>query len=264
MKGEIFMKKRNSGMLGVAMAVVFLLSCAVSAQAFEVGARGYYWWPDFSADLRIDKDSTVGTTVSAEDDLGIGNESYPSVEVFGGIGNHHISLMYTKADYSGAKDLQRSIVFNGKTYSASAYVESDLEFTMIDAEYQYDIIDLENVLAGFSIGIIGKIKYLEGDVKIKGGGFDESESFKAPIPMLGLGVHVGILADILEARAKIAGIGYSGSTFYEGQADISLTPFPFLDIYAGYKIMKLDVDDISDVYADIEFKGPYVGLAVSF
>lgn len=251
-------------MFGMIMAVVFFLSFAVSAQAFEVGARGYYWWPDFSADLRVDDGSTEGTTIDAEDDLGMDDESYPSIEVFAGIGKHHISVMYTKADYSGDENLERNIVFNGRNYTVGTNVESDLEFTMIDAEYQYDIIDLENILAGFSIGIIGKIKYIEGDASLKGGGYDESESFKAPIPMLGLGVHVGILADILEARAKVAGMGYSGSTFYEGQADISLTPFPFLDIYAGYKIMKLDVDDISDVYADIEFKGPYVGLAVSF
>ena len=258
------MRERKCETFGVIIAVVFFLSCAVSAQAFEVGARGYYWWPDFSADLRVDNDSTKGTTIDAEDDLGMDDESYPSVEVFGGVGNHHISVMYTKADYSGDKDISRNIVFNGRNYTIGTNVKSDLEFTMIDVEYQYDVVDLENVLAGFSIGIIGKIKYLEGEASLKGGGFDESESFEAPIPMLGLGVHVGILADILEARAKIAGIGYSGNKFYEGQADISLTPFPFLDIYAGYKIMKLDVDDISDVYADIEFKGPYVGLAVSF
>jgi outer membrane protein len=258
------MKTRNSGMVGGIVMVAFLLIFAVSAQAFEIGARGYYWFPDFSASLRVDKNSTVGTTIDAENDLGMGDESYPSVEVFGGLGNHHFSLMYTKADYSGAKNLDKSIIFNGRTYSLSTYVESDLELTMIDAEYQYDLIDLENVLAGFSLGIIGKIKYLEGDARIKGGGFDESESFKAPIPMIGVGAHIGILADILEARAKIAGIGYSGSKFYEGQADISVTPFPFLDIHAGYKFMKLDVDDVSDVYADVEFKGPYVGLTVSF
>jgi len=93
---------------------------------------------------------------------------------------------------------------------------------------------------------------------------DESETFKAPIPMIGLGMHVGILADILEVRAKATGIGYSGNTFYEGLADVSLTPFPFLDIHGGYRIMKLEVDDISDVYADLEFKGPYVGLTISF
>lgn len=258
------MKKVRIGVLGIFVVLFFLLAFVVPVNAFEIGARGYYWFPDFSADLRVDKDSVVGTNISAEDDLGIGDESYPSVKVFGGIGKHHVSLMYTKADYSGEKTLSREIKFMGETYSASTFVESDLDFTMIDLEYQYDLLDLENILAGFSLGVIGKIKYIDGEVRLKSSSFDKSESFKAPIPMIGIGAHIGILADILEARAKVTGSGYSGSKFYEGMAEISVTPFPFLDVHGGYRIMKLDVDDISDVYADLEFKGPYVGLTVSF
>ena len=258
------MKKWNLSIVGTLAVFVFLLGFVVSAQAFEIGARGYYWWPEFSGDIRVDKDGVTGTNINVEDELGVGDESYPSVEVFAGIGKHHISLMYTKADYSGEKNLSRTIDFMGKTYTAGTFVQSDLEFTMLDLEYQYDLLDLENVLAGFSLGVIGKIKYLEGEARLRGGGYDESETFRAPIPMVGLGVHVGILADILEVRAKATGIGYSGNKFYEGLADVSLTPFPFLDIHGGYRIIKLEVDDISDVYSDIEFKGPYAGLTISF
>ena len=258
------MKKGRIGVLGIFAVLFFLLAFVVPVHAFEIGARGYYWFPDFSADLRVDKDSVIGTNISAEDDLGIGDESYPSVEVFGGIGKHHVSLMYTKADYSGEKNLPREITFMGETYSASTFVESDLDFTMIDLEYQYDLLDLENILAGFSLGVIGKIKYIDGEVRLKSSSLGESESFRAPIPMIGIGAHIGILADILEARAKVTGIGYSGSKSYEGMAEISATPFPFLDVHGGYRIMKLDMDDISDVYVDVEFKGPYVGLTVSF
>jgi len=260
------MKKWNLSIAGTLSVFVFLLGFVVSAQAFELGARGYYWWPEFSGDIRVDKNGVTGTNINVEDELGVGDESYPSVEVFAGIGKHHISLMYTKADYSGEKNLNRSIDFMGKTYTANAFVQSDLEFTMIDLEYQYDILDLENILAGFSLGIIGKVKYVEGEARLRAAGLslDESETFRAPIPMVGLGMHVGILADILEVRAKATGIGYSGNKFYEGLADVSLTPFPFLDIHGGYRIMKLEVDDISDFYTDIEFKGPYAGLTISF
>jgi outer membrane protein len=266
MEGRI-MKKMNLNVVGALALFIFLLVTSLPSYAFELGARGYYWWPDFSAKVRVDKNSIIGTTVDAEDDLGMDDESYPSIEAFFGLGNHHLSLMYTKADYSGAKNISRPIVFNGQTYTADAYVESDLEFQMLDFEYQYDLLDLENILAGFSLGVIAKIKYIEGEARLKSTSptyYDESETFKVPVPMLGLGLHLGILADILEARVKAAGIAYSGNTFYDAQADISLTPFPFVDIHAGYRIMKLDVDDISDVYADIEFKGPYAGLTISF
>ncbi|MBW2600177.1 MAG: hypothetical protein JRC60_08980 [Deltaproteobacteria bacterium] len=260
------MKKNRPTIVCTLSVFIFLLICSASVQAFEVGARGYWWWPEISGDFRVDKNGVVGTNINAENDLGIGDESYPSVEAFAGIGRHHLSLMYTKADYSGEKDLGKTIYFMGKEYTGTTFVQSDLEFTMLDLEYQYDVVDMENILAGLSVGIIGKVKYIDGEASLKASdlGFNEREDFMAPVPMVGLAVHVGVLADILEARVKGAGIGYSGNTFYEGLAEVSLTPFPFLDIHGGYRIMKLDVDNISDVYADIEFKGPYVGLTVGF
>jgi len=258
-------KNRRAIVCALAVFIVFLISSA-SVQALEFGARGYWWWPEISGDFRVDKNGVVGTNIDAESDLGIGDESYPSVEAFAGVGGHHISLMYTKADYSGEETLGRTIHFMGREYTGGTVVQSDLQFTMLDVEYQYDIVDLENVLAGFSVGIIGKVKYIDGQIRLKDAalGFDEKEAFRAPVPMVGLALHVGILADILEARVRGAGIAYSGNTFYEGLAEVSYTPFPFLDIQGGYRVMKLDVDDISDVYADIEFRGPYIGLTISF
>ncbi len=259
-------KSRRTIVFTLAVVMVFLIFSA-SAQALEFGARGYWWLPELSGDLRVDRNGVVGTNINAKNDLGIGDESYPSVEAFAGAGRHHISLMYTKADYSGEKSLTRTVNFMGKVYAIGNVVQSDLTFTMLDLEYQYDIIDLENILAGLSLGIIGKVKYIEGEARLRASSleFDEREYFKAPVPMVGLALHVGILADILEARVKGTGIGYSsGNTFYEGLAEVSFTPFPFLDIHGGYRVMKLEVDNISDVYADIEFKGPYVGLTIGF
>jgi len=157
-------------------------------------------------------------------------------------------------------------VFNGQTYTTNAFVESDLKFQMLDLEYRYDFINLENVLAGFSVGILAKAKYLDGEARLQAAslGYDEKKTFKVPVPMLGLGMHVGLLADILEARIKGAGITYSGSTFFDAQADLAFTPIPFVAIHGGYRIMKLKIDDISNVDADIEFKGPYAGLTISF
>ena len=82
--------------------------------------------------------------------------------------------------------------------------------------------------------------------------------------MIGVGVNIGLLANILEARAKVTGMGYSGSFFYDAMADLSVTPFPFLNIHGGYRAMSVKIDNISDIYVKMDFYGPYVGLAVSF
>jgi len=175
--------------------------------------------------------------------------------------------MYTQGDYSGSAALGKPIKFLGKEYAANALLESNFQIRMLDAEYQYDLLNLENILAGFSIGIIGKLKYINGEVELAsstpGSVHDLKETFSDPLPMAGAGVHVGILLNILEARAKVTA-GYSDGLIYDAAADISVTPFPFLDIYAGYKIMKIPLSDLGGVDADAQFSGPYLGLAVGF
>jgi hypothetical protein len=242
------------------LALLFFFSMPI--EAFEIGARALYWLPAFKTDIRVD-DEVTGTTLNMKDTLGISNESFPTFEVFFGAGSHRLGLSYTPVNYSGSTTLVEPVIFNGKSYTGT--VESELKFRMMDLEYQYYLIDLENFMAGFSLGPIIQIKYIDGEAKINslstgtGNGF----AFRAPIPMVGLGLHVGILADILEARVKMTGLAYSGNHLYEGIADLSVTPFPFLDIHAGYKVIQLKIDR-DDFLLDTEFSGPYIGLTVSF
>jgi len=249
--------------LSLLLAVLLL---PVSSLAFEVGARGYYWFPSLDGTVQVDDGGIIGTTIDFDKDLGIDDEDYPSVEAFIGLGNHHLSLTYTDIDYSGKKTLTRDINFEGWTYSAGAPVSSSIEYSMIDLHYQYDLLDLENILAGFSLGGVIQVKYLDGDVSLKttaGTGIDEQEDFTLPIPMVGVNLHIGILADILEARVRGTWIGYSGNSIYELTGDVSFTPFPFMDIHGGYKTFVIDIDE-DDVIFDYDMSGPYVALTVSF
>lgn len=225
--------------------------------------RGYYWYPTLKSDVRFDSGGTQGTDFSFKDSFDISSKGIPSVEAFAGIGRHHFSLMYSAVKYSGSTSSLPSTTFGGKTYSGA--VSGDLDVTMIDAEYQIDLIDLKNILAGFSIGAIGKIKYFEGEVKLNDASNGETkQTFRLPIPMVGVGANIGILANLLEARAKVTGMGYSGNYVYEALADISVTPFPFVDIHGGYKVIGVKVDAVSDVTANTRFQGPFVALTIGW
>jgi len=248
--------------LALSLLLVALLLPA-SSLAFEIGARGYYWSPSLDGKVKVDEASIIGTTIDFEKDLGIEDENYPSVEVFLGGGNHHLSLTYTDIEYSGRKTLTKKITFDGKDYEINELVTSSIEYKMMDLHYQYDFLNLENVLAGFSLGLVFQVKYLDGEVGLKNGGYDEKEDFTFPIPMIGLNLHMGILADILEARLRGTAIGYGGNTIYELMADISWTPLPFLDIHGGYKRFVIDIDE-DDIVFDYDMSGPYVALTLSF
>jgi outer membrane protein len=254
--------KKTHLFLPLLLAVLLI---PVASSAFEIGARGYYWFPSLDGTVKVDEASIIGTTIDFEKDLGIEDEDYPYVEVFVGGGNHHLAFTYTDIDYSGRKTLTRDIIFKGETYSLSDTVTSSIEYKMMDFSYQYDFLNLENLLGGVSLGGVLQVKYLDGDVSLKSTdtGIDEKEDFTVPIPMLGLNLHIGILADILEARVRGTAMGYSGNTMYELMADISWTPLPFMDIHGGYRSFIIDIDE-DDVVFDYDMSGPYAALTVSF
>jgi hypothetical protein len=231
--------------------------------AFELGVRGYYWFPEVSGVIRADDAGIVGTELDLEDDLGVDNESYPVIEVFAGIGKHHLSLAYYNLDYDGDTVLTKDIYFNGDLFSANERVVSALTYDNYDLMYRYDLIDLENFLAGGSLGLVARLMVFDGSASIASATLTSKEDFIAPIPMVGANFHVGIFKDILEARVLITGFEYSDHTAFDGQAEISLTPFPFLDIHGGYRFLNIDVDE-DDVKLDFENSGLYVALTLSF
>ncbi len=244
-------------------ALALLFFSAMPVGAFEIGVRALYWFPALAADIRVDSDGRTGTTLNLKDNLGIRDESYPSFEVFVGGGRHNLNLAYTPIQYSGSTMLTAPIIFDGKIFAGN--VDTDLKLRMLDLEYRYTFLDMENILAGFSFSAIGRIKYIEGEARMSslGGNITADYKGRAPVPMVGLGTHIGLLARILELRANVTGVTYSGNYLYEAMADLSLTPLPFLDIHAGYKVIRLKIDR-DDLFVDSQFTGPYVGLTVSF
>jgi outer membrane protein len=249
----------------ILLAVFFfaVIGIVLPAGAFELGVRGYYWFPQLSGDMRIDDAGIVGTKLDLEDDLGFDDESYPVVEAFAGIGRHHFSVAYYNLDVDGDAVLARDITFNGETFRVNERIASNLEYDHYDIMYRYDLLDLENFLAGGSLGLVARVMIFDGSASITSNTVTAEEDFTLPLPMLGANFHVGLLKDIIEARLLVTGIGYSGNTAFDGQAEISLTPFPFLDIHGGYRFFIIDVDE-DDVLFNFDNSGPYVALTVSF
>ena len=59
-------------------------------------------------------------------------------------------------------------------------------------------------------------------------------------------------------------ISFSGSTISDFNAKISYTSDYFVGIEAGYRIQTIELDDIDDTNADLEFNGPFVGAYLKF
>ncbi len=256
-------------------AFFFILTLALVApgvaSAFELGARGAYWMPQFSGEFRLDGGGLEGTTVDAGDDLGIDEENFFFGDAWLWFGDHHLTVSGVKIDYSGEQTLTEEIVFGGEIFQVGGTAESSLKYLMLDFAYQYDLIDLENPVGGFSVGPILQVKYLDGEVKMSGDGevndvaghVEETQDFRFPLPMIGLGAHVGLLADWLALRLRGVGMAYQGDSVLDLQGEVALTPFPFLEVVGGFRYFSIDVDR-DDVLLDYRQSGPYVGAGVVF
>jgi len=245
------------------LLLMFVLISPVAA--FELGVRGYYWFPTFHGDTKTGNPALPGSTIDVKSLTDVGNSGYPAVEAYGGLGKHHVSVMYTYIGNSDTKMLPSNVNFRGKAFTVGSNVESTLSLETLDIEYEYDVFKFKPLLAGFSLGVIGKIKHIEGELKMASGTLGENkDTFSTTVPMVGLAAHVGILANLLEARAKVTGVGFSDNVYLDAMADLSVTPFPFVDIHAGYRIMKIKMDAVDNFYNDFNFAGPYVGLSVGF
>jgi hypothetical protein len=230
-----------------------LLAAPLAAEAAaEVGVKGVFWFPALSGDFTI-SDVVVGQRVRASGEVeDVADDETAFVgELFLKLGAHRLAAGGTRFDYSGDR--------------------GSLEYTMLDFTYQWDAIDLENVLAGFSFGPVLQVKYVEGDVEFRPLGTQLvtlAENFEAAVPMIGLGLHLGILADLLEARARAAWVGYRGNSILDAFAELSYNPLPFVELVGGYRHLALDLDvgdfvaGDGDLVLDFAQSGPYVGAAL--
>jgi len=244
-----------------AAGVLLLAGSAFAASGFEVGARGAYWFPKLTGNAQTN--ATGDTRFDFKDTLGVEDKNFPFGEVFLRLGNTTLRVGYTQLTFDGDKELTQTVVFNGTTYSASDNVISSLDMKMIDGEVQYDFLRPDVGVAGFNLGLLLKVKYVDGKVELRSTTQTETKDFKAPIPMIGAAAGVGFLKDMVRVDARAAGITYSGNHLYDVDAYASFAPLPFVRIQGGYRYIDLKIDR-DNTLVSFKLKGPYVGAQLSF
>lgn len=246
----------------VAAGILLLAGNAFAASGFEVGARGAYWFPKLTGSAQT---AAIGDTrFDFKDTLGVGDENIPFGEAFLRFGNTTIRVGYAQISLDGSKAISDNVVFNGKTYEAQDNVISALDMKMLDGEVQYDILRPDIGVAGFNIGLLLKVKYVDGKVELRSASQGATlKDFKAPIPMVGAAAGIGLLKDMVRVDARAAGVAYSGNHLYDADACASFAPLPFVRIQGGYRYIDLKIDH-NDTLASFKLSGPYVGAQVSF
>ncbi len=243
----------------VAAAVLLMAGSAFAAPGFEVGARGAYWFPKLTGSARTNM--TGDTRFDFKETLGVKDENIPFGEAYLRLGSTTLRVGYMQLSFDGDKTLTDNIVFNGQTFSTN--VISKLDMKMLDGEVQFDFLRPDVGVAGFNLGLLLKVKYVDGKVELRNSTTTETKDFKAPIPMLGAAAGVGFLKDMVRVDARASGIAYSGNHLYDADAYASFAPLPFVRIQGGYRYIDLKIDK-DGTLASFRLKGPYVGAQLSF
>ncbi|MBW7956701.1 MAG: hypothetical protein H3C68_02300 [Deltaproteobacteria bacterium] len=239
------------------MLFVFLGAAPASAL---VDIEGRYWFSDIDGNIRF-VDGGVGTDIDLVNDLGMDDEDFIDARITLELGSHRLRYGFMPLKWEGQNTITRNITFGDQTFSASTDVESELRIDYHRLGYQYNIIDtLDNHL-----GVIFELKYFDTEASLKAPAvpLDETETFKAPIPTIGIAAQAS-LPLLFSVGGEVTGITLGSDAYLvDAEASINFEPVPFIVISGGYRLFRLHVEHDSDL-ADLTLKGPFVMLRADF
>lgn len=166
----------------------------------------------------------------------------------------NVRLMYSSLDHAGSGTT--SFTFEGTTYSGTVANEFSIEQT--DLTLYYEVLD--NIVS-LDLGL--NVRLLDISFKINDGVNSTDSSVSAPVPMI-YGLVGGSPWPGLMLSAEGNYMTISGSTLSDFNVKISYTTDFFVGFEAGYRAQTIELDDVDDTNAKLDFNGPFIGAYLKF
>lgn len=231
----------------------------------KVEFEGRYWITDLTAKAEV-TESGIGTDIDFKDDLGLKDENFPDVRFTWYTGpKSKLRLAYTQVAYSGEKNVERTIEFDGKTYTAGTRVITDLDVKYLRVGWAWQFINIAN--GKVKLGTLVEVKGFLVDISLDAPNLilpvKESEEFIGVLPTVGAALDINP-HKIVNIFAEVSGI-YAGEYgyFLDGEAGVKIIPIKNLSVLGGYRIFYLKAEDDSD-FAKLKISGPFVGATLRF
>ncbi len=228
-----------------------------------------------NVDTNLSLGSGVGLTVNVEDLLGLDGTS----NVFRIDGSwrftdnrrHRFDLTWFSFRRDGDKTTGRDIPIededgNPITIPAGSQVTSKFNLDIYRGKYSYSFFQDDRMDLAFTIGLY----VMPIDIELKATGFinvDESETFTAPLPTLGLRMDFAITPKwFLRSNFEVfyVEIEEFKGTLYESNVAIEYIPWKHLGFGLAGNVFNLDIEADGEDYPGIDFKGElqfrYTGL----
>ncbi len=231
------------------------VSVGAHADSIGVFAGVSAWNAGLSGDVQSGPES-----VDVENELGFDDDTFVQAYVafehpIPGLPN--VKLQYTELSQSANGTLTKT--FDNITFTGD--VASDVDLTHTDLIAYWRLLD--NVV-NLDLGI--QARMFDGEVAIreKSGAKRESISeIDEVVPMLYGGVGVDLPLTGLSVGVNVAGLKYDDNRLVDVNACINYE-IAVVGVEAGYRQINLELDDVSDISADLSLGGPYLGVSVHF
>ena len=234
------------------------LFCTTVSMADFIGGEvnlGYYTHtPSGSASYK-------GDTIDIQDDMKWKQESDIFFKAYF---EHPVPLIpnikvgYTSFGHKGSGSVDSSFTWGDINFNSSNDIKSNFEMKMYDLALYYEILD--NWLNA-DVGI--NIKYLDGGIdatvenQLTNTVESESADFSLPIPMAYAKFRFDVPTTDISFQAEGNYIAFDGHTLYDIEAGVRYTYMLGFGVEAGYKGLKLKIDDVDNLTMDTDFSGFY-------
>lgn len=200
----------------------------------------------------VDFESTLGTDST---DIGL------NIGAYVGWGDHLVTLDYFGVGYDGGTTLTSAVVFGDNTYVVGTAVNASTDLSVIDALYTYKFYNCDpRYYFGAEIGV----SYISIEGSISGGGFSDSDSASAPVPVVGLRAEGYVYDRYVSLSGEIHGMSLGNAgTVFEATVRVNGHITENIGLYLGYKYFSLSVDE-GNVDADFSTSGLIFGAELRF
>ncbi|WP_448550978.1 TIGR04219 family outer membrane beta-barrel protein [Thalassotalea montiporae] len=189
----------------------------------------------------------------------------------------NVRIASTTLDTTGSTQITEPLEFDDQNFAAGAQVAASFDVSYIDYTLYYELFD--NGLFSFDFGLTARD--FDGDVTLSSqvtsndsSGNPVSNTVEGKIntseivPMLYASTEVGLMFTGLSLFANGNFLSIDDHTLYDYQLGVNYAVVDNIaidvNLQAGYRSVKLELDDLDDLYSDLEFDGVFAGVTVHF
>jgi hypothetical protein len=233
---------------------------AVLGEAYHVEVGGAIWTPSPFGIISTEKFGILGTDINFVNDLAFRKTRFKELRLVLRPGvKHRFRVEYTPIRYAADATLQRTLVFNGRTYPVSIPIQSGFDWTVWRVGYEYDAFYRPR---GF-VGILFEVRTTQLMANLTSTVATESTTRRAPLPAIGL-VARGYVLPELAVDFEVSGFkiphalkAMQGS-YYDWDVHGTLNLTNNVGVQVGWRRMTTNLT-LDNYTGDLKFQGLWFG-----